>query len=378
MNTLAVQPNDTAKTDRPTYPEKIHVEVIRYKEIDATLAQRWDDLCSTNPNLQSPYFDLRFVECVDNIRQDIEIAVVESGAQVIGFLPYQRVRKSTAVPVGGWLNDYHGLVAPPDLSLQIEEILKQCRLKSYRYHALSNGMEHLARYEYRKLACPYVDLSKGFKAYFRAARRRSSTIKRQEQKTRKLIREVGAIRIEYDCQDPSLLETLIRNKQKRFAESNTFDLFSVDWTADLLRQIFSKRSENFRGILNVLWAGDTPVASHFGMIANDILHYWFPTFDSRFKQYSPGTQMFLDVVEAACENGIRTVDLGYGDDEFKTKWASRRKHVGYGNIQTGLLASCWGRVKDSTVTIAKSLPLKTQTRSFLRKVYPRFGQQKYC
>jgi CelD/BcsL family acetyltransferase involved in cellulose biosynthesis len=82
----------------------------------------------------------------------------------------------------------------------------------------------------------------------------------------------------------------------------------------------------------MLYAGDEPVAGHFGLRSDRAMAYWYPAFDRRYGPYSPGLILSLFLAEAAAGGGIQHVNLGTGAEEYK-RW-----------FQTGALTVFQGRV----------------------------------
>ena len=367
--------NENSAETRP--PLTLDVEVVRCTDINRH-ASHWNKLRQDNPKLASPYYDLRFIHCVDQVRSDVEIAILKNKSTIVGFFPYQRVSKTTADPVGGMMNDYHGLVGPESLGQYLPEVLRKCGLSAYRFHALQNNFTtDDQKFVYRKLPCPFVDLSQGFGNYHKRVCRHTSTMRRQRQKTRKMEREVGELSLEFDCRDEKVLETLTRWKRAKYQRTRTFDILSVDWTANLLRQVFETRATQFQGLLNVYRAGEHIVAAHMGMLSNGILHYWFPVINQDFARYSPGTQMFLEIANEAADRDVHTIDLGYGDDGFKSKWALDRKFVSYGMIDFNLPRRWASQLADRLWVAGKSFPGREQTKKVLRRLFPEFGKRSY-
>jgi CelD/BcsL family acetyltransferase involved in cellulose biosynthesis len=68
----------------------------------------------------------------------------------------------------------------------------------------------------------------------------------------------------------------------------------------------------------VLSAGGRPVAIHFGLRSAATLACWFPSYDVALAKYSPGLMLHLFMVEAAATAGVHRLDLGKGDEEYKT------------------------------------------------------------
>ena len=355
----------------------LQVEVLRVDEMDALLIDRWKEIRAANRHLSSPYFDFEFTRCVDEVRDDVQVAVVSLKGNLAGFFPFQKIGKRVAHPVGGLMNDYHGLIAEPGLSRFLPAILHKCHLSSWKFHALVDDARQLGQFEFRQLKCPYVDLSQGFNRYYRWVQRHSTTIRRQKQKTARMVRELGPLHLDFASSDGEALEDLIDWKRKKYQRTKTFDILSVDWTADLLRHVFQRQSNEFQGMLSGLWSGDKLVAAHMGIRANNILHYWFPVFDIAYSKFSPGTQLFLEIARQAPESGVNMIDLGYGDDSFKLKLASRHKTVSYGQLQFGRLRHSLAKSAYSARIALKSMPMKQTAKTVLRKFYPGFGRRAF-
>ncbi len=354
----------------------MHIDYINAQELCGNIAERWIHLRGQNPHLSSPYFDIEFTKAVDRVRNDVEIAVIKNDSGVIiAFLPYQRVGSHHAEPVGGRLNDVHGIIG--NLSDQMDcmtQVMHKSKLKSFGFHAAKNTDPNMEKFQFKELDSHHIDLTKGWEAYRKFVRKHSSTVRRQGQKTRALEREIGPIRFEYDCQDLMILERLIEMKRAKYQRSKTFDILSVNWAAELLREISTVDRPGFKGLLSALWAGDELIACHFGMLTDDILHYWFPIFDPAFSKYSPGTELLLRVSEKAAETGISKVDLGYGDDEYKFKFCNGTEKVTCGRLTSSRLRFRMAKHRYQIRQRLKGIPMKPLAKSVLRGVFPGFGQ----
>ena len=173
------------------------------------------------------------------------------------------------------------------------------------------------------------------------------------------------------------LEELIEMKRQKYQRTRTFDILSVDWAADLLRELLQVRVPGFQGLLSTLHAGDKLVAVHFGMLTNSILHYWFPVYDPTFSRYSPGTELMLRCAEAATERGVKKLDLGYGDDPYKLKFSNGIEPVVCGKFTTGRLAFLMARKRYKIRNQLKKIPMKPLAKTMLRTVFPGFGGWNY-
>ena len=353
----------------------VEIHVMEAQQICGELEQNWQQLRQTNSYFASPYFDPHFIKAVAKVRDDVRVVMVVEDGTPVCFLPYQENSQGRAVPTGGRLNDYHGILGTPDnAATYFKKIIKAADLKSYAFHALvPPETEQLSAYSFRELRTHHLDLSNGWDAYRKWVRKHSSTVKRQGQKTRNLEKEVGPIRFEFDCTDGEVLERLIELKRAKYQRSNTFDILSVEWAANLLRELHNAKHPNFQGILQAMWAGDELICVHFGMMTDEILHYWFPIYDYQYSRYSPGTEMMLRVAEEASQRGIKKLDLGYGDDAYKFKFCNGNEAVLNGQINFNPIELKLAEKRYQLRTKLKQIPMKPLMKSVLRSVFPGFG-----
>jgi CelD/BcsL family acetyltransferase involved in cellulose biosynthesis len=83
----------------------------------------------------------------------------------------------------------------------------------------------------------------------------------------------------------------------------------------------------------VLYAGDRPVAAHFGIRSETVLSWWFPAYDVDCSRYSPGLVLLLRLAEAAAAAGILQVDLGKGHEAYKESFKSADVEVAEGWVE---------------------------------------------
>lgn len=372
-----IGPSTVPDSDREFTLADASIEVIGPEAMRGELASQWEWLRQQNPSQSSPYFDLEFVRAVSRVRQDVEIGVVRDSHQaIICFLPYQRVGKR-AEPIGGRLNDVHGLIGNPVRSEFITRILQAGGLNSYSFHASVMDANELSPFVFCQLDSHFLDLQQGWHEYVRWAHYHSSTLARQGQKTRALERDIGELRLEFDDANPENLERLIELKRNKYQRSKTFDILSVRWAADLLRELHKVNKPNFTGMLSSLFAGDQLVAAHFGLMTDRILHYWFPVFDPVFSKYSPGTELLWQVAKEASLRGIEKVDLGYGDDRYKFKFCNGRSTVRCGQVTRTRVEFELARRRFELRQRLKHIPMKPLAKSVLRFLYPGFGQSNF-
>jgi CelD/BcsL family acetyltransferase involved in cellulose biosynthesis len=139
---------------------------------------------------------------------------------------------------------------------------------------------------------------------------------------RRMERELGPIRFEPNSRDHAVFEGSIRSKSAQCLSKwkARADPFAVGWVRDCLERVFAAQERDFSGVLSALYAGDSLVATHFGMQSGSVCHYWFPSYAPAFAVYSPGLALLHSLARAGSTLGIDFIDLGRGDQPYKSRF----------------------------------------------------------
>jgi CelD/BcsL family acetyltransferase involved in cellulose biosynthesis len=113
--------------------------------------------------------------------------------------------------------------------------------------------------------------------------------------------------------------------------------------------LFSAHSDQFGGLLSVLYAGGTPVAAHFGLRSGHMLAQWFPAYDTRFSRQSPGLIQQLRMAEETADLGIHMINLGKGTERYKKTLKNHDLLVAEGVAAGAPLSAAAHRVRISAV-----------------------------
>ena len=140
---------------------------------------------------------------------------------------------------------------------------------------------------------------------------------------RRLEREIGPLRFRFEDEQPAL-ERLISHKREQYRRSGAHDVFSHPWRYRLAQSLARSNSPDCRGVVSTLYAGDTWVASHFGLCGYGTLHYWFPVYNRDLHAFAPGRLLLKRIIEAADEHHIEKIDRGSGDTQAKREFANAR------------------------------------------------------
>ena len=133
---------------------------------------------------------------------------------------------------------------------------------------------------------------------------------------------MGRLRFVLDTRDVTDLHTLMAWKSDQYQRTGRIDRFSQPWIVQLLEDLLETRNEHFSGLLSMLYAGDVPVAAHFGVRFGPTLSYWFPAYSTRFNVYSPGLLNTMRLIEGVAAQGTGLIDLGRGHNRYKEKLKS--------------------------------------------------------
>ncbi len=354
---------------------ELTVDCVPFSHLSEADLQGWERLRQSQPEFASPFFSPAYTAAADAARGgDVEVAWIRRGDELAGLWAYHRIR-GIAWPVGRCFNDAHNIIAANSCSIDWRWLLKKLDLKAFHFHSLVGSTTGLAGKDcFETIDAFSLKLGNDSKETLRRLEQTHTTLKKQQQKTRKMARELGEISLEIDCRDADLLDKTIQLKREQYLRTKPIDVFAPEWPHKMLRHLFEKPRQGVYGMLSVLRAGDQLVAAHFGIREGDLLHYWFPVYDPRFAIYSPGTALFKSIVCNASQHGIRTIDMGYGEPSYKRKQTDTQGKVIYGVTSHSTPYHAWHRLQYQTQQLARHMPFKQQVKKWMRTITPHSHQ----
>ena len=311
------------------------ITVVHPAELGESEVARWRSIQRATPSLANPFLSPEFTVAVGRLRSRARVAVLFDGPEIVGFFPFERRGLGYGVPIGAGYTDCQGLVHLPDVDWDPRELLGACRLAVWEFDHLVDGQKPFEPHKSVRVLSPIMDLSAGFDPFLERLRKSSSRWRDISRKRRKLAREVGELRFVFDSRDHQLLRTVMVWKSAQYVRTGWADRFARPWMVQLLEQLLHTRTEGFSGVLSMLYAGDEPVAGHFGLRSESVMAHWFPAYDTRFGGYSPGLAMHLGLAEAAAAAAIQHIDLGTGTEGYKQWLRSRDLVVAQGRVVRG-------------------------------------------
>jgi CelD/BcsL family acetyltransferase involved in cellulose biosynthesis len=292
--------------------------VLRPEELGDGERERWRALRASATAPRNPFMEPEFTDAVGRVRPRTRVAVVREGREPVGFLPHERGPLGQGQALAYGVSDAQGAVLGPGLGLDVDELMRACSLSSFAFDNLEVEQGLFAPYAAAEYASYVIDVEKGYETYESVLRTQSPKfLKTTLAKERRLGRQVAPTRFVFDERDPAALRTLMAWKSAQYRRTGRRDRFAQAWISRLVDTLAATRAPDCSGTLSVLYAGDRPVAAHFGLRSTTVLACWFPAYDPEFAKYSPGLVLHLRMAEAAAAEGIGLLDLGRGAAEYK-------------------------------------------------------------
>jgi CelD/BcsL family acetyltransferase involved in cellulose biosynthesis len=323
------------------------VSVFRAGALPPELCARWAEVQERNPALSSPFFRPEFTQAVSKVRNDVFTAVIDDGA---AFLPFQRSSFGLGRPVGSGVSDYHGLIAGSDYACDLAALMKACGLSRWSFDHVPADQKIFAPWTGAVSGSPVLDVLDGVPTGSTAL------YSDHRRKLRRLERECGPVEVDLDIQDFSALDLCLKWKSAQYRRTGIPDPLERPWARALAELISTYRNEQFAGILSVLRVGETPIAAHFGLRSGTVWHYWFPSYDTNYQRYSPGILLLLKMIEGAPRRGIKSIDFGRGDNDYKLRFANRRIPIIEGSVTTNHSLQVLSKIQRQAKLLAKKIP----------------------
>ncbi|KAA0941347.1 GNAT family N-acetyltransferase [Streptomyces apricus] len=309
----------------------MRTSIHRPESLSEPLRRAWHRAADESPDYANPFLSPEFAAGIGRHRSGARVAVLHEDGEAVGFLPYERNAFGVGRAIGLGLSDCQALVHRPGVTWDTAQLLRDCGLSVFEFDHLVAEQEPFDRFVTGTFASPVIDLKPGEGGYAEWLRGAYPGLARTTlKKERRLGRDLGELRFVLDERDPAPLRTLMEWKSAQYRRTARMDRFARPWIVDAVNDLFQVREEHFTGLLSVVYAGDRPVAAHFGPRSRTVFAAWFTAYDPALRYYSPGLIMHLRMAEAAGREGVRILDLGRGDKEYKDWLKTRELRVGEG------------------------------------------------
>lgn len=335
-------------------------EVVRPQDLSAARMARWAELQASDIVLDSPFLSPEWARAVERVQGEgagVRVAVARDGGRDLGFLAVKQ-GAYTAIPAGGAMCDYQGLVAERDARIAARPLVQALGVQRFDFSYMLQGQPTFIHHERGACVSHVIDVPDGYAAY-EAERRAagSSILKDSDKKRRKAEREVGPATFQAFSRSIADLERLIAWKRAQYRATNQTDIFESPWTAPLVRDLFESRDPDFGGALFTLHFGDQLAAVHLHLHGKRTIHGWIIAHDPQFERYSPGILLFQDILRWMDGTSYSRLDLGHGDYRFKREFANHAQGVAHGFVGTASPAALVRSAAYRVRAAAEALPL---------------------
>ena len=315
------------------------VEVIHPSELGPAELGAWSGLQSATPDFGNPLLGAAFAGLVGAHRRDARVAIWLQNQRPVGFLGFHKTLGGFARPIGAPFSDYQALVSAPGPE-RAQMTLEGVGLHGIRLTGLVDPHGVFPQ-PLTQAQAHRIDLAAGAEAYlaglWAASRNRSRNFKRY---ARRLAGELGPLRVAAPDTSAATFEGLLTWKRRQLAATGMHDFTASPWAGEMFRRLFETPDAAFGGLMIALYAGERPVAAHFGVRQDDWYHPWIGAYDPEIAAFSPGVVHQVMAAEAAAGLGVRIYDLGPRADRSKSMFANASVTVREGLATGASLPGC--------------------------------------
>ena len=258
--------------------------------------------------------------------------------RTVAFFPFQYRSRAFAMAgigerLGGDLSDYFGIIAAQGFRIEPRALLQLSGLNSLFYSQLDESQEGKGLVGEKALMGFRINFPNGGDVYWEEKRRIDKKfVLDTERRERNLIRECGSLQFVFsDVDFVASLERVISEKRSQYRRTHVGDVLSGERTRSVLHTLCQTRDVYCSGVVSTLYAGNTWVASHFGLRCKSTLHYWFPVYNPLLKVFAPGRILLKQIIQCAQANGLECIDRGGGDSIAKRDFATSH-HLFYSGL----------------------------------------------
>src|SRR5262249_27317546 len=234
----------------------------------------------------------------------VEVGIISRNGSVVAFFPFQRkqLEASHAVPIADFMSEFQGLICKPSFECDPLELIDRCGLVSYEFSHFIASQRFFLRCHYHLESSYHIDVSQCC-----VQLKRASGLIRLSNDLARLQRDFGPLRFVALSHDPALLRRVMDLRSDQDKRTGVSDLYGMAWVRSVIEKIHATQSNEFAGVLSLLYAGDRLIAGHFGVRSQTVLHYWIPAHDPVMATYVPEMNLILNIAKYGFTVGLRTI-----------------------------------------------------------------------
>ncbi len=339
--------------------------VCRPDELGDAELTSWRRMQRETPGLGHPFLTAEFAQAVGSATRDARVAVIEDGAETVGFFAHHRNRVGVARPIGGRLNYRQGLVHTAGFDWSWPELMHAAGLHAMAFTDLM-GQQAATGGGLAAGSAPIIDTSVGWDTYITGARRHSQ-IRKTMQHARRLEREFGPVEFTWGPAPADKFARLIAWKSQQYRSSGWPDPFARRWIRTTLEVLVAHGDGDLKPVFTTLRAGGEVLAADLSLQYGDVLALWFSSYDPAYGGYSPGAIRRLRTVEQACAEHLAYVDFARGEEPYKQLYKNADLPVATGLVYDHSVPAMMYRSIRNPYTATRSWVLRRpRVRAFVR------------
>jgi CelD/BcsL family acetyltransferase involved in cellulose biosynthesis len=330
------------------------VEIVHASALTSADQAAWRTLQDATPAFGSPLLGPDFALAVGAVRKDARVAIWRApDGEPRAFFAYHHRPQGFGRPIGAPFCDYHAVVSGDGLSLDATAILSATKLKALRLSGLIDPFGSLTGADLTQQTAYRIVLQPGDAgpAHLDGLKASSANrFKNFRRYSKRLEQAFGPVRLVPDTLDVTAFERLLAWKRLQLARTGLHDFLRPAWVAGLMRRLFETSAADsewrFGGLMINLYAGDHPVAGHFGVRLGGWYHPWIGATAPNLEAHGAGFVHQWKAVEAMGSLGLHTYDLGPGSDHWKRLFTADVVEVATGLITAPTLGGRLARAGD--------------------------------
>ncbi len=173
------------------------------------------------------------------------------------------------------------------------------------------------------LSAPYIMLSDWENCYTKIKKKIRDDSARQRRRLEKLGK------IEFKIADnleeiEGITGIMIKQKTERFLEMGAMNMFeNINYRKFYIEAGLRAYNEGYLH-LSCLKLNEEIIATHWGLLFNSRLYWLMPSFDFKYRNFSPGRLLMEDVIHWCCDNKIKFFDFCLGEEGYKNDWTDSK------------------------------------------------------
>ena len=292
------------------------IERLRPQDLTADDQALWSEFLAVRPDLQGPYFDVRYVQAIGASVPGAGVLRLYCGNRVAGFFAYQK-RGSVLLPMGAPLSDYHGVISEPGLVVDFDRLLKVTGTRHLEFQGWVGPITDKA--PSLQLTRRVADASDGFDAWWAACDAvHHKFFKNIGRCQRNVEKDFGGFDFSWERVTPEVMDWVIGLKREQYKKTGMHDVFGCGWTRALLDSLACVDSPDFGLRAGVFRHQGQLVAAEISLVQGEACHLWFPTYDPAYGRYSVGILLTVAIIRNTESLGIRRFDFGTGGEDYKS------------------------------------------------------------